>query len=52
MFERIFPDTEFEGTGIGLTMVRKAVDRMEGKCGVESELGKGSRFWIELQTAG
>jgi light-regulated signal transduction histidine kinase (bacteriophytochrome) len=30
MFERIFPDSDFEGTGIGLTIVRKAVDRMGG----------------------
>ena len=33
MFERIFPASEFEGTGIGLTIVRKAVERMEGGSG-------------------
>jgi signal transduction histidine kinase len=51
MFERIYPATEYEGTGIGLTIVRKAVERMGGKLGCESELGKGSSFWIELKAA-
>jgi PAS domain S-box-containing protein len=51
MFERIHPATEYEGTGIGLTIVRKAVERMDGKLGFDSELGKGSSFWIELQKA-
>lgn len=37
------------GTGIGLALVRKVVDRMGGKVGVESEEGKGSRFWLELR---
>lgn len=37
------------GTGIGLALVRKVVDRMGGKVGVESEEGKGSRFWVELR---
>jgi signal transduction histidine kinase len=49
IFIRINPD--YEGTGIGLALVRKNVDKMGGKVGVESELGKGSRFWIELNSA-
>ena len=46
----IFQQVEkgFEGTGIGLAIVRKAVERMGGKVGVQSELGQGSTFWIEL----
>ncbi len=40
-----------EGTGIGLALVRKNAERMGGKVGVESEPGRGSRFWIELQKA-
>jgi len=46
MFERLNPD--FPGTGIGLALVRKGIERMGGKVSVESEVGKGSRFWIEL----
>ena len=49
LFGRINPVAEFEGTGIGLTIVRKAIERMGGKAGVESESGKGSRFWIQLK---
>jgi signal transduction histidine kinase len=41
--------TTYDGTGIGLALVRKVVSRMGGRLGVESELGKGSRFWIELK---
>jgi signal transduction histidine kinase len=51
MFQQYHPAGKYEGTGIGLTIVRKAVERMAGRVGVESELGKGSRFWIELQAA-
>jgi signal transduction histidine kinase len=51
MFERIHPPTTYEGTGIGLTIVRKAIERMGAQVGFESELGKGSKFWIQLQKA-
>jgi signal transduction histidine kinase len=47
MFQRMTRD--YEGTGIGLALVRKNVERMGGKVGVESDLGKGSRFWIQLR---
>jgi PAS domain S-box-containing protein len=47
MFSRGSKD--FEGTGIGLALVRKVAQRMGGRVGVESEEGKGSRFWIELE---
>lgn len=42
-------DRRYEGTGIGLALVRKNVERMGGKLGVESEPGQGSRFWLELR---
>ena len=48
MFERLPTEKDFEGTGIGLAIVEKAVNRMGGTVGLESELGQGSRFWIEL----
>jgi PAS domain S-box-containing protein len=51
IFERIHSQNEYEGTGIGLAIVRKAVERMGGRFGVQSELGHGSRFWIELPRA-
>src|SRR6267378_3416468 len=46
LFQRV--SSHYEGTGLGLAIVSRAVLRMGGKVGVESELGRGSRFWIEL----
>lgn len=48
MFERMHPASHYDGTGIGLTIVRKAAERMGGLVGVESEPGHGSVFWIQL----
>jgi signal transduction histidine kinase len=48
IFERLHSESEFEGTGIGLAIVAKSLQRMGGSCGVESERGNGSRFWLEL----
>jgi PAS domain S-box-containing protein len=49
LFQRFH--SQYEGTGLGLAIVRKAVERMDGAAGVESEPGRGSRFWIELAEA-
>jgi signal transduction histidine kinase len=50
MFQRAHSEKSYEGTGMGLAIVRKAVERMGGKVGVESEVNKGSRFWVELRS--
>jgi len=49
VFNRLSRD--YEGTGIGLAVVRRAAERMGGAIGVESELGKGSTFHLELNGA-
>lgn len=48
VFERLHGAETYPGTGIGLAIVRKGIDRMGGRAGVESQLGQGSRFWIDL----
>jgi signal transduction histidine kinase len=49
IFQRLNPPELFEGTGIGLSIVRKACERMGGRVGLESAPGQGSRFWVELK---
>ncbi len=49
MFHRLHGNRDYEGTGIGLSLVKKAMARMGGECGVESSPGQGSRFWLEFQ---
>jgi len=48
IFERLHDRDHYTGTGIGLAIVQKAITRMGGQVGVESELNRGSRFWFEL----
>ncbi|WP_187177486.1 PAS domain S-box protein [Algoriphagus sp. AK58] len=51
-FERVGDANHFvEGTGLGLSVVEKLTKLIKGKVGVESQIGKGSRFWIELPAA-
>ena len=52
VFERLVKPDEYPGTGIGLAIVRKAVERMGGQVGLESQPGQGSRFWIDLPRVG
>jgi len=47
-FERLHTQDAYPGTGIGLAIVKRGVERMGGRVGVESQVGMGSNFWIEL----
>ena len=51
VFERLHGVESYPGTGIGLAIVRKGVERMGGGVGIESQANGGSRFWIELPKA-
>ena len=52
VFQRLHGEEKYPGTGIGLALVKKGVERMGGQVGVESMPGLGSSFWIELRAAG
>ena len=49
LFVRLHKPAAYPGTGIGLALVKKAMDRMMGKVGIESTPGRGSCFWLELR---
>jgi signal transduction histidine kinase len=51
VFERLHSSEEYPGTGIGLAIVKRGMERLGGLCGVESTPGEGSLFWIELPEA-
>ena len=48
LFERLHTQKDYDGTGIGLAIVRKAAERIGGCVGLDSTPGKGSTFWLEL----
>lgn len=48
-FERLHGIESYSGTGIGLAIVKRGAERLMGEVGVESQLGQGSRFWLELR---
>lgn len=51
VFQRLHTRCVYPGTGIGLAIVNRAIQRIGGTVGVESEPGNGSRFWIRLPLA-
>ena len=48
VFIRLHGINSYPGTGVGLALVKRGMERLQGRVGVESELGVGSKFWIEL----
>lgn len=48
VFERLHGIESYIGTGIGLAIVKRGVESLNGRAGVVSNLNQGSRFWIEL----
>ena len=51
MFRRLHTEEEFEGTGVGLALAKRIVERSGGDITVESRPGSGSRFVVTLKPA-
>jgi PAS domain S-box-containing protein len=51
MFVQTHEPQAYGGSGVGLAIVKRATQNLQGDAGVESEIGQGSRFWVEFNHA-
>jgi signal transduction histidine kinase len=51
VFQRLHREDQYPGTGIGLALVRKAVERLGARVWAESAVGQGAKFFVQLPAA-
>ncbi|MDB5281675.1 MAG: hypothetical protein JWO06_750 [Bacteroidota bacterium] len=48
VFQRLHPAKDFEGTGVGLTLVKRIIEKHDGTIDGKGEVGEGATFWFTL----